>query len=192
MKINRSLQRYCCIAIVLFTSYYNALGQKSDYIKNRWNVKIGYSDYVNGNRINHKVQKNGHWRLEANYGITKYLEIGAYLGFTKFKHYQHSGGTGVMVEEFSPSYGINTNFHILPFLLKADNFRFDLYITGKFGGRYFPYHKLHQKEYGIGGGIAFYLWRHTGFFAEYTVGKYDFYTPSKDNTNIRYGLSFKF
>jgi hypothetical protein len=90
-------------------------------------------------------------------------------------------------------YGINCGLQLLPFLIKEDDFRFDFYITGKFGGFYLsspPNHFSHgtNLEYSIGPGISFYLSKHLGLFAEYCYGKYYF----NDKTNLRYGLTLKF
>lgn len=180
----------------------NSYAQDS-YIKNRWNIKAGYARYKNGM----SREKVGNYRMEVNYGILNYLEIGAYIGYSKFDYYHkiiadslNSGGYSVG-DNNTLFYGASFNFHILPFLIKKDDFRFDLYVTGKFGGLYFtkptPYRYTFNGptfregqiyEYGIGGGLSYYLGKHLGVFAEYCYGKYYF----GDKNKLRYGLTLKF
>jgi hypothetical protein len=81
----------------------------------------------------------------------------------------------------------------LPFFIKENDFRFDLYISGKYGGMYFNtddnyYYHGNESEYGIGGGLSFYFTKHLGLYIEYTYGKYFF----NDNDKLRYGITFKF
>ena len=151
-------------------------------------------------------EKVGNYRLEVNYGILNNIEIGAYIGYSKFDYYRETSLDSIhksyRVEDNNcPFYGVSVNFHILPFLIKKEDFRFDLYVTGKFGGVYFTKPTLYNYtfngpmlkdgqiyEYGIGGGLSYYLGRHLGIYAEYCYGKY----YSRDNFKLRYGLTMKF
>jgi hypothetical protein len=125
----------------------------------------------------------GNYRVEANYGVSRQIETGIYTGFS---YYQSLSAYW--------SYGINANYHLLPFIIDSDNFRFDLYFAGKFGGwkSYSTfsssYRSPHKLEYGFGPGVSFYLWKHLGIFTEYCYGKYYF----KENNNFRYGMTLKF
>lgn len=166
----------------------NSYAQDS-YIKNRWNIKTGYARYTNGVRLNDKVLTNGNYRLEVNYGVSNNIEAGIFGGYSKF-----DANSLPSISGYSAAfYGINCNLHLLPFLIKEDDFRFDLYITGKLGGFYLSSPSNHfshgnNAEYGLGAGISFYLYKHLGVYAEYCFGKYYF----KDDTKLRYGLTLKF
>lgn len=208
MKNKSQLKKSVFILVVSSLFILNSYSQDSN-IKNRWNFKAGYSRYKTGS---HSISNNkikaltvGNYRIEANYGILNYLEIGGYIGYSKFDYFRSiirdSINTGAYSVEpnNTPFYGANFNFHILPFLIKKDDFRFDLYVTGKLGGLYFtkPAYILHNGqtfkkgniyEYGIGGGLSYYLGKHLGVFAEYCYGKYYF----QDDSNFRYGLVLKF
>jgi len=172
----------------------NTLGQES-YINGRWNLKAGYSRYETGTFQNGKMLKTGNYRIEGNYGVTNYIELGTYLGFQKIEIPSINWTDSSVIDNsfVNPLYGINANLHLFPFIIHQKDFRFDLYVTGKFGGVYYntpDNYYLHGNmvEYGIGGGASFYIWDHLGLYAEYCYGKYYF----RDNKNFRYGLTFKF
>lgn len=173
-------------------------GQES-YIKSRLNFKTGYSRYTTNNGVvsNGKVKALtvGNYRIEANYGISNLIETGIYVGYSKFDSFRINWADTSFNFTACPTpfYGINCNFHLLPLLIKEDDFRFDLYLSGKFGGLFFDsptgfFPTGSAFEYGIGGGLSFYIWKHLGVYAEYTYGKYFF----RDNSNLKYGLTMKF
>ena len=171
-----------------------SFGQES-YIKTRWNLKGGYSRYETSTYIYNKNVTVGNIRLEANYGILNYIETGIYVGYSKIELIKINFADTIIIRKDCPTpfYGITCNFHILPFLVKEKDFRFDLYLTGKLGALYFKSpsdFNTHGQysEYGLGGGLSFYLWKHLGAYAEYSYGKYYF----KDDSNFRYGLTIKF
>ncbi|HEX2919881.1 MAG TPA: hypothetical protein VHO50_01825 [Bacteroidales bacterium] len=87
------------------------------------------------------------------------------------------------------NYGIKCNFQLLPFLIKKHVPKFDLYLSGKFGGKTIKGNIVKgskTKEYhSIGAGTAFYLFNHVGVFGEYEYGKLN-------NININIGLSVRF
>ncbi|MFZ4726451.1 MAG: outer membrane beta-barrel protein [Paludibacter sp.] len=194
------------IALFFLLTFYcliNTLNAQNALIKGRITVKASYSKYrpmfLNG-------AKPGNWRMEINYGLMKYLETGIYIGYSRFyalSLHQVASGSNIGRTN-SPFYGININIHLLPLLIKKDDFRFDLYLLGKFGGNYyftnadyFP-ERGHRTEYGFGVGISFYLWKHTGIYAEYSRGKYSYYDyppGTFENTlqaNFRFGITYKF
>lgn len=198
MKSKIVYKKALALLVICYIFLSNSFSQNS-YIKNRWNFKVGYARYRTGiTKYESNKSKEltvGNYRIEANYGILNYLEIGAYFGYSRFDFFKINwADTTVSIKKYNtPFYGVNCNFHILPFLIKKDDFRFDLYITGKYGGLYFTIpgnHNLHghQNEYGIGAGFSFYIWKHFGLFTEYCFGKY-FYD---DKNKLRYGLSLKF
>ncbi|HOW39957.1 MAG TPA: hypothetical protein PL123_05390 [Bacteroidales bacterium] len=175
------------ISNMLFISSY---GQES-YIKGRWNIKAGYSVYKTQFLYSSKSVDNNNYRLELNYGLLNKIETGIYAGYSRFMIYDPwiSGPPGSFVGTTCNTsfYGINCNYHLLPHLIKADDFRFDLYLSGKYGGISIKRHGNHP-EYSLGTGVAFYLFRHIGAYAEYSYGK--FY--NNDNFKLRYGISLKF
>lgn len=166
----------------------NSYAQDS-YIKNRWNIKVGFAKYTNGVRLNDKVLTNGNYRVEINYGISSIIEAGIFGGYSKF-----DANSQPSIRGYSATfYGINCNLHLLPLLIKENDFRFDLYITSKFGGFYLSSPSNHfshgnNTEYGLGAGISLYISKHLGLYTEYCYGKYYF----KDDTKLRYGLTLKF
>ncbi len=184
-----------CLRLLIMTSS-SAIAQDS-IIKGRWNVKLGYSRIQTGTSGPRKVT-TGHLRGEVNFGFLKFVEAGIYSGTTKFDLYVLEPSTYEIIdfhESYVPFYGINANIHLLPFLIKNhNNFRFDIYATSKIGGVSFLYPReyksrnFHKLEYGAGLGLSFYLWDHVGFFAEHTWGDYIY----RNNTEFRYGLTFKF
>ena len=186
--------------IILFIFFVAAnLYSQESYIKNRWNIKLAYAHYQTnisisetGAIIGHET--TGNYQVEANYGILNFLETGVYLGYSSWS-----------IDKSFYTYGGNINMHILPFFIQAEAFRFDAYLTGKVGGNvseraygtYNPYtseytntgsYNYTKREYGMGLGAAFYLFKRLGVFAEYSLGEYFF----DDNKKFRAGLSFKF
>lgn len=167
-------------------------------LQGRLNTKLGYSSFP--------AQLGHHsympfLRFEVNYGVSKFIESGVYLGTGGFDN-ESNGSLDVVL---MPVYGLNVNFHTLPFILHKDDFRFDLYITTKIGGNYCNTKdvsfrsKKNLIEYGIGIGATFYISKKFGFFAEYSYGNFDytdlensFYDYTIPPTKLRYGLTMKF
>jgi len=168
------------LVICLITIPFIKIFTQETYIKNRLSFKLGNAQYKSplsdGTFRTYAIPK-----LEANYGINKYAELGIYTGFN------WESSQSVMPNIYW-NYGINANFHILPFFIKQADSRFDLYISGKLGGirplgenTYNPYHPL-WSDYGIYGGVVFYPLDHIGAFIEYGKGSF---------TRFRYGISIK-
>jgi hypothetical protein len=195
--------------LILFQCFQSVNAQDSN-IKGRWNGKLGYYNYPKrdakgGSSITPTI------RMEANYGFTKYIEAGAYIGLARPEslvfEYTDSTTSALGKFTFMPSYGANVNFHLLPLFIEKNDFRFDLYVAAKLGGHYcsvpegnFPAHG-HMTEYGIGLGFSFYLFKHLGIFAEYSYGQYDYFDETANYfirfnpvppTALRYGLTMKF
>jgi len=173
------------------------LHAQRSYIQKRWNIKAGYARYTTTVKTNGIINMTGNYRLECNYGIFGNFETGAYIGYSSFPSYKLTQKDTLLLAEkinySTPFYGVNLNLHILPYFIEAKDFRFDFYLTGKFGGYSFlnsenSGSKTHHIEYGAGIGISFYLFRHLGIYTEYCYGKYFF----EDNNKLRYGLTCKF
>jgi hypothetical protein len=185
-----------CITILYFISA-NAQTNEYNYsIKNRWTIKASISRYrtyqeypvlahVGGDFFDPaQSRKMVNFKVEANYGITKFIEIGL---FTGFQHYEWQGTTDLIVmdslinKSFAPLFGVTVNFHILPFFIKSKNCNWDLYLTAKYGGCYLPHkevespyfqHSKYRHEYGLGLGIGYYIKNIIGFYAECSVGQF--------------------
>ena len=180
-----------------FSIFYCASAQNYS-LAGRWNMKLGYSSFPK-QRAYHSYM--AFLRLEANYGFSKFIEGGAYIGTGGFDNNPYNSFNIKLM----PVYGLNANFHVLPFIMHKDDFRFDLYVTTKIGGNYCNTKdvsfrtKKNLLEYGIGIGTAFYISKKFGFFAEYSYGNFDytelkyiFYQYTIPPTKLRYGLTMKF
>jgi hypothetical protein len=180
------------IITALFALVVLQLSAQDSYIKNRWNITAAYQTETSENTGN--FSRHPFYHLGVNYGVLKHFECGANLAFS--------------LSDFSSNrlqYYANCNFHILPFWVDSDDFRFDLYLISKAGGITFFHsaysttdindnfidveaHRTHNLYYGGGAGVAFYPFRHIGVFAEYTYEKFN-YTKAMF---FQYGLSVKF
>lgn len=161
-----------------FNSY--AFCQES-YIKGRWNIKSGYSQYSLGSWSNNEELMTGHYRLETNYGFFDAIETGVYFGYSE-----------IDTDDYSKTYptyfyGLNLNVHPLTYFLEFKEPMVDLYFTGKYGGRYYS---GNHGEYSIGGGIAGYIGHYFGIYLEYTYGNHGAFYDN--HMKLRYGLSIKF
>jgi len=200
MKIKKLINKTGLLFTVTIMIAIYASGQDS-YIKSRWNIKAGHARYKTGSfYFSHDNKETvGNYRIEANYGITNFIETGIYFGGSRYKYYMPVDSiTFIAKGYFAPFYGTNFNFHLLPFLIKEENFRFDVYLTGKFGGLYYKDKRsgdgIHRVEYALGGGLCFYPWKHFGVYTEYCYGNYlyeDVYNSS-NHTKFRYGFTLKF
>lgn len=180
------------ILIVCLMPFLAGYSQDS-YIKNRWNFKFGYAEYNLAYFSNTRTRAVTNYRVEANYGILEFLEVGGYLGWSRVSAYLPVVGPPNYVNLDSPFFGVNINFHPLTFLIKKTDFRFDLYLLARYGGVYFsspegyyPWRGF-QFQYHHGAGLAYYLNKHLGIFGEYSFG-----TLAKANGSLRLGLTLKF
>jgi len=172
--------------------------QTKDYnysVKDRWTLKTGVASYktaycgdviayVGDNFSGTIAKRMVNFKVEANYGINRFIEIGL---FTGFQHYEwiEDYTSGFLGDDknksLAPLFGVNANFHILPFFVKSKNCHWDLYLTTKYGGCYLPHKEIDQPdypyrkyrhEYGLGLGIAYYFKNIIGLYAEGSVGQY--------------------
>jgi len=191
------------ISLFLCVSVFPSFGQQT-YIKDRLNLKITNARYHSGWLLKENSEKKirtGKYRIEGNYGFFNSIEVGMYLGFYVFTNYEIVGTELFAAKKYIiPNYGINANWHIFPYFIKNDDFRFDLYVTTKIGGEYYTipgpstFLDRHFTEISLGSGFAFYLTKHIGLFAEcgfYVIPKTE-KTSDLDNFLLSYGLSFKF
>ncbi|MDL2228004.1 outer membrane beta-barrel protein [Odoribacter sp. OttesenSCG-928-L07] len=194
------------VLIIMLPITLNAQTDDIGYsIKNRWTLKASYASYTTAFHGSNSLgdfitvapdaiftesrRKMTNFKIETGYGINKFIEVGAHVGF---QHYEWM--TGYVEEEyiafsdinksFAPLFGVNLNFHILPFLVSANECKWDLYLTAKYGGCYLPNREVefientsskYRHEYGLGIGVGYYIKNIMGFFAEYSVGQFDYF-----------------
>lgn len=180
-----------CLIIVFALSLSVPVKAQQYSIKDRWNVKLGYSGYpCLGINFDYEKEITPTFQAEVNYGILNFLEAGVYTGYCSIKI--NSDITDMYSNTLKANtlfYGVNANIHLLPFLLKKERFRIDFYVSGKYGG-FFRFAETDSSpkrgntlDYGLYAGTAFYPGEHWGLYGEYGLGNY---------TNYRFGLSFKF
>jgi hypothetical protein len=165
-------------------------------IKDRWNIKVEYSIPI-GPRAKYDYDKVKTYKLQLNYGFLDNVEAGIYGGYSNIHLFERVSPHGIRGYRRSGYfYGVNCNYHLLPYLIKKDDLRFDLYVTGKLGGVTIKSTKSYE-EHCLGGGAAIYLFEHLGFFGEYTFGKF-YDTPPWDiydrpyHKKVNIGLAIKF
>jgi len=191
MDLKKKILNLCLSVVALVTLSAPATAQHYS-IKDRWIIKIGYSSYPDlGQSLGNEKSVSPTFHIESNYGLLDFLEIGGYMGYSSIKTTSSimSGGFNKLNNTNVIFYGVKPNLHFLPFLIKSEKFRFDLYVSGKFGGFYrfsgedeFPT-RGHTFDYGIYLGGAFYFGEHWGLFGEYGIGNY---------ASHLFGLGFKF
>ena len=188
------------IAIITFLLCSLSVNAQEEYnysIKNRWTIKASYSRYktafwgdifvhIGDNFIPDKMRGMSNFKVETNYGINKFIEVGIYTGF---QHYEwlEDYSSDIIYERnrsFAPLFGVNANFHILPFLVQSEKCRWDLYLTTKYGGCYLPHteidqpdfpYKKYRQEYGLGIGAGYYFKNIIGIFAEGSLGQFYYF-----------------
>lgn len=170
-------------------------GVRNDYLKGRWNIKAGYADYPGWpfERLGSRMSM-GDIKVEANYGLLNFLEIGGYLGVGKIYIWNGKNPPEMVFRKINlPEFGLSVNLQLLPLIIKSADFRFDLYLLGRYGGAwnsapegFAPAGGL-KFQYQHGAGLAFYLSKHVGIFSEYSFEAMDI-----KHSNLRYGLIVKF
>jgi hypothetical protein len=168
------------VLLATFIVFTIVASSQNTYIKNRWNIKLAYQNEQTplSSGINNDINAKG-FNLAVNYGAFNNFEFGVNFGYSANLDYDFN----------TINYSINSNYHILPYFIKTEDFRLDAYLTGDLGGisAEFSNYKTRQMTYGIGAGAAFYPLKHIGIFGEYRFGKY-YVSNSKYNV----GLSIKF
>lgn len=207
-KPQKNLLSFITLVIILLYSY-SSYSQTDGYnysVKNRWTVKASISRYktalYNGSPIAHvgdhfllsHNRKMINFKVESNYGINKFIETGIFTGFQHYEYYETTNQNTSSYEilgvanSFALLFGINLNFHILPFFVKSEKCRWDLYLTTKYGGCYLPYKEVdhplfdvskYRQEYGLGLGFGYYFKNIIGLFAEASIGQYFYFKRFK-------------
>jgi len=192
------------ILIATLVLSFSVKGQVTEHyysIKNRTSVKASISMYKTtfhdwafayiGDFFDAYGQKRmANFKIEANYGINKFIEIGLFSGFQHYEWWDATIDQDTFIfrgieESFAPLFGANFNFHILPFFLTTEKCRWDVYLTAKYGGCYLPHVEMpvpdmplrkYRHEYGLGLGVCYYFKNIIGLYAEGSIGQYFFFT----------------
>jgi len=188
--MKKILFKLLCFIFVFYSLPVNCQSSEYNYsIKNRWTIKASIARYKThfqgsafmyvGDFFDASLNRRmTNFKVEANYGINKFIEVGI---FTGFQHYEWSNDEVYRNSSLAPLFGVTTNFHVLPFFLKSKSCHWDLYLTARYGGCYlphkeydsplFPYSK-YRHEYGLGLGIGYYIKNIIGFYVEGSVGQF--------------------
>jgi hypothetical protein len=194
-------------------------------VKNRWNTKLSLSYnrtndlgrfFNRYNFVNFRPRLN--IRAECNYGVLKWLELGGYIGYMRYQNpfYQN------LKAAFAPTFGINVNIHLLPFLVKKENCRWELYLTAKYGGTYLTHYtpmefsvtnswrtdsgtletsyfyadanyNHYRHEFGVGVGGGVYFKNIVGLYAEVLGGQFSHFPEMFEcYYTARLGIELKF
>jgi len=216
---------FSLILTAILLSSFSANSQSDGYsIKNRWTLKASATTYKMTSDplgmfplplITNHTRKID-FRLETNYGINKFVEVGIYAGTQLYEYKEwHKpedpadstsgfGWSGSLA--FAPLFGVNANIHFLPFIIKSEKCPWDLYLTAKYGGCYIIHQEneewvtsddnKYRQEYGLGIGAGYHFKNKVGIFAEYYVGQYTWQhalrTFTDNNFRFRIGITSKF
>ena len=143
--------------LVFISAQSQELPVKSQHfsVKGRWSIKLGYSTYKtfclsptwipsakDDERIEiYKLKSN--IRLELNYGVLKWLEVGGYIGLMNYEYLTEEirfaagyFGWPNYPDAFAPTFGVNVNIQLLPLMVKNPKCHWDLYIPFRYGGCY--------------------------------------------------------
>lgn len=204
MKIKKLWFSFFAISFIILQSFSLKCQTTNDYftVKNRWTVKASVARYktafyknvfahVGDKFFQTTNRKMVNFKVEANYGISKFVEVGLLAGFQHYEYVDESifETDGDFFEyknkrSFAPLFGVNANFHILPFFVKSNTCRWDLYLTTKYAGCYLPHlewdvsdspYSKYRQEYGLGLGIGYYFKNIVGIFVEGSVGQYFYF-----------------
>ena len=221
------------ILILLLIFSLSVTGQTLS-VKGRWNIKAGYSLYKTHNFGFYQLPelpgipddvvylRRSNVRIELNYGILKWLEVGGYFGLMSYKVVPmkevYKGNLDAEITAIVPTFGVNANIQILPFFVKNQKCKWDFYIPIRYGGFYLtkwgtedygiwtteldtwdevkggiPKNHPYRSEYGAGLGGAVYIKNIVGFYVEVLGGQFS-YCPEivRSPYNIRVGLTAKF
>jgi len=186
------------VGLLVFPAILNA----QEEVKNRWNMKIGYSRIDNCQFSDGNI---GDLTVECNYRISKFFETGFYTGYSLCRQKRISPDDGIFSTNANVlSYGINSYFLLSTLFLK-DGSMLGIRVIAKPGGLYVYSHedcKPHGFNFTFrtGLGIDLRILRKTGLFGEYVYGfgdgiyrdnweKWEI-TDRKHIGSFRFGLHF--
>lgn len=175
--------------IMVFIFCQHAEAQHVSPIQDRWTITASIVPDYNprGNNPRNEI------KLSVHKGINHYLETGLYLGHTNYFFIASDGkniGTGNRLLT-----GLSVKAHLLPFVITAEDIRFDIYVRSRLGiSQLFgdPNPNLHRSllQYCLGSGFAIYPTKRIGIFAEFGYDNLGMLGIEK--WRLEYGLVFKF
>ena len=174
------------ILFILFSLFILSSNAQTTQFKPFWNTKLSF--YTAESQFANKIS---FLELSGSYRIKRSLDVGLFTGYGKVSWLNNGGN----VYENVINLGINANFHILPFFIKADNLKPDIYMSGKLGGAFTEssrdYYNNDKNKfrmiYGVHLGFAYNFGKHFGIFIEPGVQKLN---DIEFNTHV--GLSYRF
>ncbi len=164
-------------------------------IKNRLNIRAGYASIQEFNYRPGEGMKSsyGNFRLESNYHVFKFLELGGYLGYSRYSGRLLTAQQVIVTSENTPFFGLNINLQLFPFVVRDPESRFDLYLLGRYGGAYNrgvgsfdSFNDGFYFDYSHGAGFAWYFFKHIGVFSEFSFTGFNV-----KGGNLRGGVSVK-
>lgn len=167
--------------------------------------------YKDGICSNEKFYLKPNLRIEGNYFITKWLEVGFYGGFFEYNAfnvtYEDSLAKIVSIKTFAPAFGLNCNFHFLKLLKNSKLKNLDMYYIFKFGGAILPrwggefeypiytfigdpIYSKYRSSYCFGLGGTYTFWKKLGIYSELTFGKHSYFPDIdlKSHISLRSGI----
>lgn len=187
MKMIKKLLLPILTMLFLSTGVY---AQDKSFIKDRWtiNASVIPDQKSPGRTPRHE------FKLSAHYGVNKFLESGLYIGTAKYFYMiddYNSLGIGDKI-----LYGVSAKAHLLPFVIDAEDFRFDLYLNTRIGVDHYPETMLpgisgNTFRFHGGAGLAFYPFKHLGLFTEYGYDNHGI-LDATDHWSWEFGVVYKF
>ena len=168
----------------------STLCAQNEPAKENWKLKATFARFNTGTTFstrggNFEKYIIGNFRVEANYIFNRAIEAGVFTSYSQTT--LDPSSVFSTTRSHIMFYGGATNVQLLHFFLKKEGLRPEVYLRGEVGGNYYttPFRgdSAHHLDYGIGGGVAYYLWKSVGLNLEYTYGA---------GMRLRYGVSFKF
>jgi len=139
------------IFVILSLLVFNSAQSQDFSVKNRWNIKLGYSLHktfiyaqkpftIRDDDWGEMFKRKSNVRLELNYGVLKWLEVGGYIGFMNYEWvteeiwWANNDYYPNYPDAFAPTFGVSANIQILPLFVKKSNCKWDFYIPVRYGG----------------------------------------------------------
>ena len=221
------MKRSMICSLFCFALWTFSYGQNYS-VKNRWNTKLSVScnrtnepggDYfMELDRPLHPIRFRFNVRAECNYGVTNWLEVGGYLGYIRYFNFSYAYKYDTRRIAFAPTFGVNANVHLLPFLNVNKNCRWEWYVTAKYGGTYLINHseggfgsvvtnsnggqqfvnrhwgpERYRNIFGVGMGGGVYFKNLVGIYTEVMAGQYSYFPElCPVYWTARVGIEFKF
>lgn len=190
-------KKYIIIALMVSICFFSSIITKAQSN----NINLSFSNLTIEGDYFWLENKLPNLQLDYNRNVLNYLSIGGYIGAGLYEEWLFEKDSTSMSLEYinythSLHYGLNANFHILPFILEKKLSRFDLYVSGKMGiislfstesDNIVP-KKGHYFDYSIMGGTSFYLSKKFGLFLEAGYKNFEYHK----GFNTKYGLTLRF